>query len=207
MPASECVAWKCGSPPWQHSSCHPIINYAMQKGRDKYGRVVGVCSAPLPPAADAQSGAADLEDLNAWMVQQGWAVAYRCGSVKKEQADDVLFCCKACTAAAAIYSMLPPLRLAGSTARRMWRWRRRRARPAGAYGLAPLRCRSSGASIEAKERRRLGRLRLLWCRQHLRQQQRQQREVVAVPMEAEAAAAVAAAAAPTAAAAVSSRVT
>lgn len=35
-----------------------------QKNRDKYGRVVGVCSL-------------NGEDLNGWMVEQGFAVAYR----------------------------------------------------------------------------------------------------------------------------------
>lgn len=35
-----------------------------QKNRDKYGRVVGVCSARG-------------EDLNGWLVEQGWAIAYR----------------------------------------------------------------------------------------------------------------------------------
>ncbi|KAI3431562.1 hypothetical protein D9Q98_004611 [Chlorella vulgaris] len=40
-----------------------------QKNRDKYGRVVGICSL-------AQSGG-QREDLNAWMVQEGQAVAYR----------------------------------------------------------------------------------------------------------------------------------
>lgn len=37
---------------------------ALQKNRDKYGRVVGVCSL-------------NGEDLNGWLVEQGLAVAYR----------------------------------------------------------------------------------------------------------------------------------
>ncbi|PRW39217.1 nuclease [Chlorella sorokiniana] len=39
-----------------------------QKNRDKYGRIVGVCSIPE---------GAGRQDLNAWMVQEGFAVAYR----------------------------------------------------------------------------------------------------------------------------------
>ena len=39
-----------------------------QKNRDKYGRIVGVCSIPE---------GAGRQDLNAWMVQEGYAVAYR----------------------------------------------------------------------------------------------------------------------------------
>ena len=41
----------------------------VQKNRDKYGRIVGVCSIPE---------GAGRQDLNAWMVQEGYAVAYRC---------------------------------------------------------------------------------------------------------------------------------
>ena len=38
--------------------------YPEERDRDRYGRVVAVCRA---------AG----EDLNAWMVSQGWALAYR----------------------------------------------------------------------------------------------------------------------------------
>lgn len=40
------------------------------KSKDIYGRSVAICSLLLPQGGQP-------EDLNAWMVQQGWAVAYR----------------------------------------------------------------------------------------------------------------------------------
>lgn len=46
-----------------------VLPYSEQKNRDKYGRIVGVCSIPE---------GAGRQDLNAWMVQEGYAVAYRC---------------------------------------------------------------------------------------------------------------------------------
>ena len=62
--ASFALADRIGRAP---VTCHP-------RDTDRYGRVVAVCE---------QSG----EDLNAWMVEQGWALAYRCYSkayVKQE---------------------------------------------------------------------------------------------------------------------------
>jgi endonuclease YncB( thermonuclease family) len=61
----------CCLHPGHHTSHLPATS--LQKNRDKYGRVVGICSL-------AQSGG-QREDLNAWMVQEGQAVAYRCGAV------------------------------------------------------------------------------------------------------------------------------
>ncbi len=46
------------------SPCLCWLLPALQKNRDKYGRVVGVCSL-------------NGEDLNGWLVEQGLAVAYR----------------------------------------------------------------------------------------------------------------------------------
>lgn len=37
------------------------------RGRDRYGRVISVCHL----------GSREGPDLNAWMVEQGWALAYR----------------------------------------------------------------------------------------------------------------------------------
>ena len=46
-----------------------------QKSRDKYGRVVGVCSVA---GAGEGGGGGSAQSLNAWMVEEGWAIAYRC---------------------------------------------------------------------------------------------------------------------------------
>ena len=50
-------AWACGEAATRPVEC-------AERDRDRYGRVVAVCSIPG-------------EDLNAWMVEQGWPVAYR----------------------------------------------------------------------------------------------------------------------------------
>ncbi len=41
------------------------IQCALQAGRDRYGRALGICFAT------------DGTDLNGWLVEQGWALAYR----------------------------------------------------------------------------------------------------------------------------------
>lgn len=63
-------------PPCAHSRLTrlaALLPRPPQKNRDKYGRVVGICSL-------AKAGS-EREDLNAWMVQQGLAVAYRCAAI------------------------------------------------------------------------------------------------------------------------------
>ena len=59
-------AWACGEAATralrERIASRPVE--CAERDRDRYGRVVAVCSIPG-------------EDLNAWMVEQGWAVAYR----------------------------------------------------------------------------------------------------------------------------------
>ena len=58
----------------------------LQKNRDMYGRIVGVCL--LPGGLGRQP-----EDLNAWLVEQGLAVAYRWVAVGRAPAH--CLCCAA----------------------------------------------------------------------------------------------------------------
>lgn len=60
------AAWRCGQQAALALSDRigrGTVSCAV-KDRDRYGRLVAVCSR-------------DREDLNRWMVEQGWAVAYR----------------------------------------------------------------------------------------------------------------------------------
>jgi endonuclease YncB( thermonuclease family) len=58
--------------------------------KDMYGRTVAVCllDAPALGGAPAAAAAAAPEDLNAWLVQQGYAVAYRRYSQRYVAAED-----------------------------------------------------------------------------------------------------------------------
>lgn len=59
-------SWACGTEPEKAlvSAIGGREVRCEQQDRDRYGRVVGICWA-------------GSENLNAWMVEKGWAVAYR----------------------------------------------------------------------------------------------------------------------------------
>jgi endonuclease YncB( thermonuclease family) len=58
--------WSCGSAATNELRAHIRGNELTchRRAVDKYQRVIAVCSLP------------DGSDINAWMVQQGWAIAY-----------------------------------------------------------------------------------------------------------------------------------
>jgi endonuclease YncB( thermonuclease family) len=58
--------WRCGQQAALALADHIGQHTIACEGRDtdRYGRIVAICWA-------------DLEDLNAWLVSQGWALAYR----------------------------------------------------------------------------------------------------------------------------------
>lgn len=63
---SQGQVWSCGREATRalarHIGSHPVV--CKERDRDRYGRVVAVCRV-------------GGEDVNAWMVSEGWAFAYR----------------------------------------------------------------------------------------------------------------------------------
>jgi len=98
--------WYCG-----HAARHALIRYLAGKllscagsAFDRYRRVLAVCKLP------------DGSDVNAWLVQEGWALAYHSGVYRAQEAE-------ARVAKRGIWagSFIPP-----------WEWRHRH-RHAGFY--------------------------------------------------------------------------
>jgi len=92
-------AWRCG-----RAATRVLIEFIAGRplkcetsGLDRYRRVLAVCALP------------DRSDVNAWMVQQGWALAYYSAAYRSEEAE-------AHAAKRGIWagSFMPP-----------WEWRRR----------------------------------------------------------------------------------
>jgi endonuclease YncB( thermonuclease family) len=69
--------WRCGRAATQvlveHLAQRPLKCQA--SGLDRYRRVLAVCALP------------DGSDVNAWMVRQGWALAYYSAAYRAEEAD------------------------------------------------------------------------------------------------------------------------
>jgi endonuclease YncB( thermonuclease family) len=69
--------WRCGRAATQvlveHLAARPLKCQA--SGLDRYRRVLAVCALP------------DGSDVNAWMVRQGWALAYYSAAYRAEEAD------------------------------------------------------------------------------------------------------------------------
>jgi endonuclease YncB( thermonuclease family) len=70
-------AWPCG-----RAAAHELIELIAGRplkceasGLDRYRRVLAVCALP------------DGSDVNAWMVQQGWALAYYSAAYRPEEAE------------------------------------------------------------------------------------------------------------------------
>jgi endonuclease YncB( thermonuclease family) len=69
-------AWRCG-----RAATHELIDHIAGRplkcesaGFDRYRRVLAVCALP------------DGSDVNAWMVRQGWALAYYSAAYRSEEA-------------------------------------------------------------------------------------------------------------------------
>jgi endonuclease YncB( thermonuclease family) len=69
-------AWRCG-----RAATHELIDHIAGRplkcesaGFDRYRRVLAVCAVP------------DGSDVNAWMVRQGWALAYYSAAYRSEEA-------------------------------------------------------------------------------------------------------------------------
>jgi endonuclease YncB( thermonuclease family) len=70
-------AWPCG-----RAAAHELIEFIAGRplkcessGLDRYRRVLAVCALP------------DGSDVNAWMVRQGWALAYYSAAYRSEEAE------------------------------------------------------------------------------------------------------------------------
>jgi endonuclease YncB( thermonuclease family) len=70
-------SWLCG-----RTATHALIDHLAgrplqceSRGRDRYRRVLALCQLP------------DGSDINAWMVQQGWALAYFSSAYRSQEAE------------------------------------------------------------------------------------------------------------------------
>ena len=68
---SSCV--RCTPPFLAHTTLRPLT--CATAGFDRYRRVLAVCALP------------DGSDVNAWMVQQGWALAYYSDAYRPQEAE------------------------------------------------------------------------------------------------------------------------
>jgi endonuclease YncB( thermonuclease family) len=98
---SDGKAWFCG-----RAATHELIKHLAGRrlrcqsvGHDRYRRALAVCALP------------DGSDLNAWLVREGWAVAY--GHYRAEEAE-----AKAAKRGIWASTFIPP-----------WEWRRQHPRP------------------------------------------------------------------------------